>query len=355
MLNKVMKLLIPLVIVVIAIAIALALVNSRSPIPTTDEKLPLPRVTTLTVKLGDVPVSIIAHGSVDAGRELEMASEVTGRIVWMAPEFEPGEMVEAGKILLRVDAINYRLALAEANATLARAKNALADATALKRKAAAVEAKLTIEAAEQRIAKALQDLAYTEVRAPFNAVIDQKFVELGQFINTGQLVAHLLSSDVAQVSLPVAAVDAGYLDPQAKKSVVLSAKIGAHKWQWQAEISRIESRVDRVTRVIPVVVEILAPYDSSAHPHPLPLGLFVKAVIPGRAIPLAVQLPRSAVQADGSVFVLSNQVLQRRQVTIAHRQRGFVIINAGLETGELVVVTRLDVMFEGMKVDGSDA
>ena len=355
MLKNAMRLLIPLFIVVTAVAIAMALINSRTPIPTSEEELPLPRVKVLTVKIVDVPVSITAHGSVGAGRELEMASEVTGRIVWMAPEFEAGERVAANKILLRVDAINYRLALAEANAALVRAKNALADATALKRKAAAEEARLTIEVAEQGIRKAEQDLSYTEIRAPFNAVIDKQLVEMGQFINTGQPVAHLLSSDVAQVSLPVAAVDVGYLDPLTTSPVILSAKIGAKAWQWQAKISRIESRVDRMTRVVPVVVEVLAPYDSNAHPHPLPLGLFVKAVIPGHVIPSAVQLPRSAVQADGSVFVLSNNVLQRRQVTIAHKQGEIVIVSAGLEANELVVVTRLDVMFEGLKVDGSDA
>ena len=48
-------------------------------------------------------------------------------------------------------------------------------------------------------------------------------------------------------------------------------------------------------------------------------------------------------------------MLQRRQVTIAHKQGEIVIVSAGLEAGELVVVTRLDVMFEGLKVDGSDA
>ena len=81
---------------------------------------------------------------------------------------------------MRIDPINYRLALAEAKAALVRANNALADATALKRKATAAEARLNIEIARQRILKAEQDLAYTEIRAPFNAVIDRQLVELGR-------------------------------------------------------------------------------------------------------------------------------------------------------------------------------
>ena len=355
MFNRAIKLLIPLVIVVVAVMVAMTMVGSRQELQASKAEIPLPRVKTIEVKIGDVPVSIVAFGNVSARHELELASEVTGRVVWVAPEFEPGEMVAAGKVLLRVDPVSYRLALAEANAALVRSKNELADATALKRKAAAAEAKLNIEASRQRIIKAEQDLAYTDIRAPFNAVIDKQLVAFGQFINTGHTVAHLFSSDTAEVSLPVSAADSGFLDPAVNAPVVLSAKIGAQQWQWQATLLRIESRVDRLTRVVPVVVEVASPYDNSVHPHTLPLGLFVEARIPGRSISSAVRLPRSALQADGSVFVLSGNTLQRRQVTVAYLEGNFVVIDAGLAAGDRVVVTRLEVMFDGMKVERDDA
>ena len=355
MFRQAIKLLIPLVVVVIAVMIAMTMIGSRKELPTSDAEVPLPHVKTIEVKIGDVPVSIVAFGSVSARHELELASEVTGRVVWVAPEFEPGEMVVAGTVLLRVDAVSYRLALAEANAALVRSNNELADAIALKRKASAAEAKLNIETARQRIIKAEQDLAYTEIRAPFNAVIDKQLVEFGQFINTGQTVARLLSSDTAEVTLPVPAVDSGFLDSTVNTPVVLTAKIGAQQRQWQATLLRVESRVDRQTRVVPVVVQVASPYDNGVHSQTLPLGLFVEAQIPGRPISSAVRLPRSALQADGSVFVLSGNTLRRRQVTIAHRQGDFVVINVGLAAGDLVVVTHLEVMFEGMKVEHDDA
>jgi RND family efflux transporter MFP subunit len=355
MVRRAIKLLIPLVVVLIAIVIAKVMIGSRPALPTSDAEIPLPHVKTIEVDIGDVPVSIVAYGSVSARHELELASEVTGRVVWVAPEFEPGEMVTAGTVLLRVDAVTYRLALAEANAALVRSNNELADAKALKRKASAAEAKLNIEASRQRIIKAEQDLAYTEIRAPFNAVIDKQLVEFGQFINTGQTVARLLSSDTAEVTLPVSAADSGFLDLAVNAPVVLTAKIGAQQRQWQATLLRVESRVDRQTRVVPVVVEVASPYDNNVHAHTLPLGLFVEAHIPGRPISSAVRLPRSALQADGSVFVLSDNVLRRRQVTIAHREGDIVVISAGLAAGDRVVVTRLEVMFEGMKVEPGDA
>jgi len=349
------KLVVPLVVVVIAVLIAMAMIKSRPALPTSDAEIALPHVKAIDVELGEVAVSIVAYGTVRARHELDLASEVTGRVSWRSAVFQPGEMVAKGTVLLRVDAVRYRLALAEARAGLVSANNSLADAKALKRKAAAAEAELNIEAARQRIIKAEQDLAYTEIKAPFNAVIDSQLVELGQFINTGQAVARLLSSDVAEVSLPVAAAEAGFLSGETKPPVQLTAKIGGEQWQWQATLVRIESRVDSQTRVVPVVVQIISPYDDALHGHRLPLGLFVKAVIPGRAIASAVRIPRSALQADGSVFVVENNALRRREVSVALREGNFVIISGGLASGEQVVTSRLEVMFEGMKVSRSDA
>lgn len=355
MLNYAKKLLVPLVVVALGILIAKTMVGSREELPSVDVEVPLQRVQTTTVHIGDVPVSVIAHGNVTAKHELELASEVTGRVVWVAPNFEPGELVKSGQVLLKVEAINYKLALAEAKAALASADMALADAKALKRTAAVAEGKLNIEAARQRIAKTERDLSYTEIKAPFNSVIDVQSVELGQFISAGQNVARLLSSDTAEISLPIPASESGFLDAKTQTKVTLSARIGSRELQWEASILRIESRVDPKTRVIPVVVEVVKPYDRDVHVDRLPLGLFVKAIIPGKAISDAVRLPSSAVQADSSVFVLSGGALERRQVNIVHRQGDWIVVNEGLAEGDELIITRLDLMFEGMKVERIDA
>jgi RND family efflux transporter MFP subunit len=353
MTGKILQRAIPLVIVLAGVGIAMLMVASRETLEAGDAEPLLPHVQTIAVELGGVPISIIAHGNVRARQELELASEVTGRVEWVAPEFQPGNLVTAGTVLLRVDPTLYRLALAEAKAALSSANNELADAKALKRNALIAESELKIEAARQRISKSEQDLAYTEIKAPFDAVIDTQLVEFGQYINAGRTVAHLLSSSSAEVSLPVTATDVGFIDPSA--SVILSARIGEQEQQWRGRILRIESRVDQLTRVIPVVVEVAAPYDPDAHAQRLPLGLFVKATLPGTPISAAVRLPRSVLQADDSLFVLADNALQRRRVDIAYREGNSIIVNGGLKTGDRVVATRLEVMFEGMKVKPVDA
>jgi multidrug efflux pump subunit AcrA (membrane-fusion protein) len=106
-----------------------------------------------------------------------------------------------------------------------------------------------------------------------------------------------------------------------------------------------------VSRVIPVVVEVDSPFDSEKHSHPLPLGLFVTATLPGQAIKSAVRLPNSVLHTNDSVFVLSGNALRRKPVNVVHRGGDSVVINGGLEPGDEVVSTRLELMFDGMKVE----
>lgn len=351
MLKKAIKLLVPVGIVVAAVLLAMAMVGSREELQTSDAVQPSPRVQAVEVALTEVPITIVAHGTVTSRYELELATEVTGRVVWVAPEFESGEIVPAGTVLLRIDPANYQLALAQAKAALSSANMALADAKALKRQAAIAEGELNIEAARQRVVKAEQDLAYTEIKAPFNAVIDKKLVEFGQFISTGQPVMRLLSSDTARVTLPVTPAEAGFLEESIGAPVILSAQIGEHQVQWEARVARIEARVDTLTRVIPVVVEVDTPYDIGVHTRSLPPGLFVTAMLPGQPVHSAVRLPSSVLHADDSVFVVADNALRRKRVNIIHREGDTVVINGGLEPGDQVVTTRLDLMFEGMKVE----
>lgn len=354
MFKKLVKAALPLLVIVVAMLIAKGMIGSREQLEAGGEDPPLPLVQTIAVELGEVATLLASNGNVAANIELDVSSEVTGRVVWATPEFEPGERVSAGTVLLRIDAVNYELALAEAEAALAGANTALADAQALRKRAAVTEAKLNIKAVEQRIAKAKQDLSYTQVRAPFDAIIDRKLVEVGQFVAIGQALARLLSTDAAHISLPFTAAQASLLGEPENTEVVLSVGQGEQQRQWPAKMLRVESRVDQVTRVVPVVVEVAAPYDLSVHKHSLPLGLFVQASVTGRPIGGAVRLPNSVLHGE-SVYVLRKGELQRKEVTVAYREGSAVVVSDGLQDGDQVVQTRLEVMFDGLKVQAVDS
>jgi multidrug efflux pump subunit AcrA (membrane-fusion protein) len=82
----------------------------------------------------------------------------------------------------------------------------------------------------------------------------------------------------------------------------------------------------------------------------LPFGLFVRAEIAGGSLTDAVRIPQSALHGDDDVFLFVDGQLQRRSVTVGRIGDGNALVTAGLEDGDRVVITRLDLMFEGMQV-----
>ncbi|MFK7828314.1 MAG: efflux RND transporter periplasmic adaptor subunit [Congregibacter sp.] len=340
----------PIAIIFVAVAIAVVMIKSKPPMESRSVDRTLPTVFVKTVLKTTVPVSIIAYGSVKAWRELELTAQLTGRITWQSPEFEPGKIVRVGEPLLRIDPTDYELALAEAQQALASAELALADAKALRQAARQTEAGAQVNSAKARITRAKRDLENTELVAPFTAVVDEQLVEPGQFISTGTRLGRILGADKAEIRLPIPPQDIGFVRTANDRDVVVSATVGSREIEWRAQLARIEARVDEQTRVFPVIVEVEAPLDTARHGDPLPFGTFVRASITGGELEDATVIPQSALHGENDVFLLLDGALQRRHVEVARISEGQALIVDGLSDGDQVVTTRLELMFEGMQV-----
>jgi RND family efflux transporter MFP subunit len=355
MLKSWTRRLLPLVILAVASTIALSMLKSRSDLPRRENAARPPVVEVQAVEPGPVPVTVRSRGTVTPGRRIDLASEVSGRVVWMAPEFVQGGMVAEGVTLLRVDPIDYEVALSEAKAALASAEFSLAEVQVVVKRAAIEEARARVQAAKDRIRQAEVDLANTEVRAPFHAVIDAKGVDLGQYVQVGNPLMTLLGIDTVEVRLPLLASDVPFVrygrEADGNWPVAqLSAHFGGITHSWPARLVRLEQRLDAQTRVFYLVAEVEQPYDPDRFRQPLPVGLFVEAEINGNQIDPAVALPRSALRDNASVFVLESNRLRRREVRLLRMEGENAIVGEGLAAGEQVVLSRLDIMVDGMPV-----
>ncbi len=352
--NRLLGSLRPLAILAVALVVAFFMVKSKPQIEPRKVDLPLPIVNVQDIRLAPTPVTVVAYGNVETWRSLSLTAQVSGRVLWQSPSFEPGEVVEAGEALLRIDATDYELALAEARQSLSSARLSLADAESLRQAARVDEAKATVAAAEARIARAERDLANTEIVAPYRAVIDEQMTEEGQFVTVGMQLGRILGADRAEVRLSIPPQDIGFVDEVVGSPVQLSTGENGEGAQWQGRLSRVEARLDAQTRVFPVVVVIDDPLSAEKHTTPLRFGQFVRAEITGGTVANAVILPQQALHGDDDVFLLQDGKLKRRSVSVGRIDGGGALINGGLENGDRVVTTRLDLMFEGIAVAPSD-
>lgn len=317
-----------------------------------------------------VTLTLQSQGVVTSRRTISLVSEVAGEILWVSPKlFRGGEIIE-GESLLKVQSVSYELAVAEARAALAKARlnlldeqaefqrasryqadNKQQDASLRKNKLALVEAEFS--AAEARLQEAQLKLEKTNITAPFNAVITEKAVDRGHFLSVGAKIADLSDSEQLEVRLPITSAQLAFLTLDAgPASVVLTGRLGHKKLQWPALLAYRERQVDPETRVF----HVLAKVQSAAHGilKTPPLGLFVTAEIAGVSREDLFRIPVEALHED-HVFIEQQGVIKKRFVNVFRRERSTILIDDGLEAGDRLVVSRLELMVEGMRVDVAES
>ncbi len=357
-----------LVILAVAIFGAILLVVKARKVEQTDAPKSLPVVEVFTVERGGHAVRIETQGVVESRRETMLAAEVGGRVVEVSPNLKRGGEVEEGEVLVRLEAADYRAALARAEAALAdarlalvqeeaRAEQALRDWEKLGRGEAGplvrrdpqlASARARVISAEAEVERTARDVERATIRAPFAARVRQAEVEVGAVLAPGGRVAELYAADDLEVRLPLPLEDFGFLDGARRNGIGLRGKIGGEDYEWQGEVARIDGEVDRRTLSAYVTVKVLP---AEKGPHFPPVGLFVHASVPGRTLEDVAELPRTALRDGNEVMVVDDEGrLRFRRVEIVRGTAETVVVAGGVESGERLCVTRLNAPVNGMEV-----
>ena len=192
------------------------------------------------------------------------------------------------------------------------------------------------------------DLARTAVRSPFDGIVSVVQVGTGQYVRVGEPLATITDQKFVEVPLSVTLDDYAKLLPDVLERqypvVELAENEGAAP-RWHGQVIRMAPKADEHTRTALVFVRV----DNSQQASPLLPGTFVQARIEGPVLKQAKLVPRDAV-LDGKAFVEKNGVIEQRTVTVARTLHNFAVIESGLEAGDRLVLTNLDVVFDGAKV-----
>jgi RND family efflux transporter MFP subunit len=342
----------------------------------------VPTVRAVRIAIGPRPVHVLAQGTVRALRQIQLVPQVGGKIVYISPALVDGGAFHKEDSLLRIDPVDYQLAvtLAESKVKDAESELKLAEEEAAAAREewcehcgdgsegereppplvvkepqlAAARAKLAAERAELKIA--LLNLERTELKAPFNGRVSEENVDMGQYVSPGQALATLFSTDSVEIVVPLENEELfwfhvpGFTPRNAPGSPVeVRAKIAGRALSWGGEVVRAEGKLDERTRMINVVVRVKDPY---AKKPPLALGLFVTVDIKGRSLENASVIPRSALHQGDVVWVVNGEGrLCFRRVNVARISADDVMVESGLAEGETVVISSLNAVTDGMKVE----
>ena len=377
-----------LLVLVVGVGAAYGLlVGKPAPEPQAPPVAAPPRVDVVAVRPTDLALAVETQGTVQPLREINLVSQVAGRVEEVAPGFAAGGFFTAGEPLLKVEDADYRFAIARAESQVAAASQRVAeergrslqarrewrDLGAVEandlflRKPQLAAAEAALRAAEADLGAARLDLERTRIAVPFNGRISEKYADIGQYVAPGTPIARVYATDVAQVRLPLTDKQVALLDlplgydnslpgEGGGAAVTLSARFANRSWEWQGRIVRTDASIDVDSRVVYAVAEIDQPFarDPDSERPPLSPGLFVNASITGRAMSAVAELPRSALRSDGSVMVVDSQKrAQTRQVEVLQGNARQLWVR-GLQAGERVIISDPAITVAGMEVTIND-
>jgi len=333
-----------------------------------------PIVAVEQVTVAPMNLTVDSYGIVKPKYETELVAQVSGQIVELSPTFVRGGFVRKGQLLARIDPNDYNAALIDAEADMASARAALEKERAQGQVAEREWKRITntsptelslrkpqlaqelarVKSAQASVLRAKRNLERTEIRAPYDAMIDSRNIGLGSFVGTGNMLGKLLGTDIAEVRLPVADNQLQFLIANGVNSQVqLNGTFAGIDTQWQATIARSEGVIDNKSRMSYLVAEINDPYLLNVKDDaksPLRFGSYVNAEIIGLKLSQATLIPRYLVN-DGRVAILDNESkLHYATIDIVRQEGANVVVDNGLINGDQLIISALDYPVDGMKL-----
>jgi RND family efflux transporter MFP subunit len=331
--------------------------------------------------------TVVALGSLQAKQEVLLSAKVSGRLKVI--DVDIGSAVKVGDVLARIEPRDYELQIQQAEAALAQTRARLGlplqgsdDAVEPEKVSSVKEARAVYEEASQNRERARnldeaklipkseldaaeaaynvaynryqaaldeartrqaalaerrteleiarQKLADSAIRAPFDGVVQTRFVNTGAYLKEGDPVVALVQVDPLRLRLEVP-------EPQAARirhgQEVRFSLTGEDK-QRKATITRISPALDKESRMLGIEADVAN--DGTLHP-----GGFAQAyiVVEGEAETLVV--PPNAIRVFAGlqkVFVLDKHKVTEKEITTGARGSDWVEVLSGLKEGDQVVL-----------------
>jgi multidrug efflux system membrane fusion protein len=344
-----------------------------------------PLVKVQAVHQQDIQMIVRGYGTVQPKVQAEVVPQVPGKVVQINDNFRIGGFVPAGQALVIIDPRDYELAAQSAEAEVARAEVDLelemAEAEVARqewqqlnpaqqppsalvfREPQIRQARTKLQAAGAQLATAKLNLERTVISLPFDGKVISQTVDLGQYVTVGQPIGKLYSIEAVEIEVPLADSELAWFNVPANpvsvnggdptntgSEVELRANFAGGEHSWQGRVVRTTGQVDTASRLVSVVVEVHEPFKDADGRLPLVPGMFVELLIKGKMLNKAIAVPRYAVHNGNQVWVVRQGRLNIQELRIVREDRDYAYVLSGVEDGEIIVLSSLDMVTNGMQV-----
>ncbi|MDG1325612.1 MAG: efflux RND transporter periplasmic adaptor subunit [Opitutales bacterium] len=380
------------VIITSAVLIAKYLIESKPQSKPKEIVKELPFVEIVEANLVTQRATVDTFGTVQARTLTNLIAEVPGLIEGVAPfendsnqsisSFQNGGFFEKGDLLVKIIDIDLLAREAETLANLRRMEYQLAQERALadqaktewgdrdwklasdlvRRQPQISKAEAEAKAAEALHNQAKKNVLKANVRAPFRGRVLNILADVGQQVGSGSpsALAKIYSIKQGEVQLALSRKELSFLNfnegsphgvNQIEAEIVNEEGVTAHF----GVIDRSQGIIDPRTRLHNLVARFencfTDPFNQiSKNENPLSIGQFVKLKLIGPKIDVFI-IPISAFRKQNTILILDkDDRLTLREVKSVKRNGLEAWVVAGIQQGERVCITPMDIIAEGMKV-----
>ncbi|GIW99930.1 MAG: hypothetical protein KatS3mg111_3263 [Pirellulaceae bacterium] len=271
---------------------------------------------------------------IHARRTIEVKALTTGYLE--AIHVQEGQHVKQGDLMFEILPVIYQARLNKANAEvqlaeieLENTRRLFEDKVVSGQEVRIYEAKLAKAKAEAQLAEA--ELRFTEIRAPFDGLVDRLEEQLGSLVEEKDCLTRLSDNSVMWVYFNVP--EKRYLEymeargqPDSDFEVGLILADG-RRFSHTGEIAAIEAQFNNETGTVPFRADFINPEGLLRHGQ-------TGTVTLTRVLPQAVVIPQRAVfdiLDKHFVFVVDEQgVVHQREILIEHEQEDIFVVKEGL-------------------------
>jgi len=307
-----------------------------------------------------MPEYVTLTGTLRGNQESDVAADAPGKVVQTL--VERGQIVKRGQVLVTLDARGAALTAnaAEAQSKVAesqleqakreceRVKNlletkAISQAEFDRQTADCTAKQFSAQAAQAQSQSAVKLLGDTRVRAPFDGVVGERFVNVGQYVGSTTKVLSMYEADPLRLQLTVPEADLAMVNMDMHVQFNVAA---FPEQKFESVVKFVSPNVREATR--DMVMEAIVPNGEKK----LKPGMFAVAKVPlgEHSHPVLPQAAMIKEETGARAFVVVQGQVQERVLQLGSTQGDVTAILSGVKAGESVVLSPGPDVHDGAKV-----
>ena len=319
-----------------------------------------------TVQNKDVPIIITANGNLIAKNKIELFSEVQGILKPLSKDFKAGTTYRKGEVILKINSEEHYANLQAQKSNLFNSITSIMPDIRLdypeeyekwQKYLASFDFNKTTPTLPQtnsekekffisgrniyttyyNVRNMEVRLSKYTIRAPYNGVLTETFVNPGTLVRQGQKLGEFIDPKVYEMEI---AISATYRDLLQK-----GKKVELHNLEntqsWTGKVIRVNGKIDQASQTIKVFIQI--------NSQDLKEGMYLEADLLAKSEKNAFEITRKVLVNNNSVYIVNDTVLKLVPVKPVYFKDQTVIIK-GLADGSKTLSKIVPGAYDGMLV-----